>query len=71
MADGSLVASINDTPESETLFHLKDGQPPRKLGSTPRLISGNTVVRVTSDMKKAFVVTRDDRRDAWMSKVVR
>ena len=71
MDDGSLVAMINDTPESETLYHLKEGAPPRKIGSTPRLISSNAVVQVSSDMKKAFVITRDDRRDVWMSKVVK
>ena len=71
MDDGSLVAMINDTPESETLYHLKDGTPPRRIGSTPRLISNNAVVQVSGDMKKGFVITRDDRRDVWMSKVVR
>jgi hypothetical protein len=71
MDDGSLVAMINETPESETLYHLKEGAPPRRIGSTPRLISSNTILRVSSDMKKAFVITRDDRRDVWMSKVVK
>ena len=71
MDDGSMVAAINDTPESETLYHLKEGAPPRRIGSIPRLLSNNVVSRVSGDMKKVFVITRDDRRDVWMSKVVR
>ncbi len=71
MNDGSLVAAINDTPESETLFHLKEGQAPRKLGSAPRLISSNVTIVVSRDMKLASVITRDDHRDVWMSKVVK
>jgi hypothetical protein len=71
MYDGSLIAVVNDTPESETLYHLKEGVAPRRIGSTPRLISSNAIMRVSSDMKKAFVITRDDRRDVWMSTVVK
>lgn len=71
MNDGSLVGIINDTPESETMYHLKEGEPPRRLGSMPRLVSPNVVLRVSGDMKTVFVITRDDRRDVWMSKVVR
>ena len=71
LADGSLVVFINDTPESESLYHVKEGQPVRRLGSTPRLISRNSSVMISRDMKKTFVITRDDRRDVWMSKVVK
>ena len=69
--DGSLVVVINDTPESETLYHLKEGQPPRRIGSIPRLVSRTTQATISSDLRKVFVITRDDRRDVWMSKVVK
>jgi hypothetical protein len=71
MNDGSLVIAINDTPESETLWHWKEGQPIRRIGSTPRLLSSNITITVSGDLKNAFLVTRDDRRDIWMSKVVK
>jgi hypothetical protein len=71
MNDGSLVIAINDTPESETLWHWKEGQPIRRIGSTPRLLSTNITVTISGDLKNAFLVTRDDRRDIWMSKVVK
>ena len=68
MNDGSMIISLNDTQQSETLWHWKDGKI-KRLGSTPRLISGNTIVTVSGDMSNAFVVTFDDRRDAWLAKV--
>ena len=71
MADGSLIAIINDTPESETFYHIREGRPPTRLGSTPRLISQNITVSISRDLRRAFIITRDDRRDVWMSKVVR
>jgi hypothetical protein len=71
MNDGSLVMTINDTPESETLWHWKEGQPVRRIGSTQRLLSSNTVATASGDLKRVFLVTRDDRRDLWMSKVVK
>jgi hypothetical protein len=71
MNDGSLMIAINDTPESETLWRWSEGQPPRRIGSIPRLISNAVTATVSGDGKWAFVVTRDDRRDIWMSRVVR
>ncbi len=69
--DGDLAIGVNDTPESETLYRIRRGQPARRIGSTPRLISARTAVTISSDFKKAFVITREDRRDVWMAKVVR
>ena len=68
--DGSLLAIINDTQESETFYLLKKGKQPQRLGSTPRPIS-SAIVTVSKDLKRAFVITKDDRRDVWTSKVVR
>jgi hypothetical protein len=70
-SDGSLLAIINDTPESESFYLLPEGRPPRKLGSTQRPIPSTTTITVTADLKRAFVVTKDDRRDIYMSRVVR
>jgi serine/threonine protein kinase len=70
-SDGGLIAMLNDTPEAESFYLLREGQPPRKLGSTPRLIRRNLAVGVTADMKRAFIVTKDDRRDIFMSRVIR
>ncbi|HEX6573562.1 MAG TPA: serine/threonine-protein kinase [Gemmatimonadaceae bacterium] len=71
MNDGSLVVAINDTPESETLWHWKKGHPLRRLASTQRLISTNTTATLSGDMSKVFVVTFDDRRDVWLTRVVK
>jgi hypothetical protein len=71
MSDGSLMFSISDTPESQTLWQWKEGQPARRVGSIQRLLSTNISATVSGDGKWAFIVTRDDRRDIWMSKVVR
>ncbi len=71
LEDGSLLAAMNDTPESETFYRIREGDAPRRLGSTPRLISSITTVSMSGDLKRAFIVTRDDRRDVWVSKVTR
>jgi hypothetical protein len=71
LTDGSLMMIINDTPESQTLWHWKEGQSPRRIGSIQRLVSNSVTTTVSGDMKNAFLVTRDDRRDIWMSRVVR
>jgi hypothetical protein len=68
---GDLATWVNDTPESETLYRIHEGQPARRIGSTPRLISATTTITMSSDFKKAFVITREDRRDVWMARVVR
>ena len=68
--DGSLIMALNDTPESETLWQWKEGQPARKLGSIQRLLSTNVTATVSGDLKHVFLVTRDDRRDIWMGRVV-
>ncbi|MEO8575463.1 MAG: protein kinase [Gemmatimonadales bacterium] len=71
LTDGSLIGIISDTPESQTFYLLKEGVPARRLGSTQRPISPAFIVSVSGDLKRAFVITRDDRRDAYMSKVAR
>ena len=67
--DGSVAVLLNDTPDSETLYRVTPGRAPVRIGSTPRPVL--SVMTVSSDLKRAFVVTQDDRRDVWMSKVVR
>jgi hypothetical protein len=43
----------------------------RRIASTPRLLSNNVTLTVSEDLTKVFMVTRDDRRDIWMSRVVK
>jgi hypothetical protein len=69
--DGSVLVSVNDTPESVTLYRVRPGSSPERIGSTQRLIAPGVSLTVSSDMKRAFVITLDDRRDVWMSKVVK
>ena len=69
--DGSIGVILNDTPESATLYRVPPGGSPKRLGSTPRLISQGTTLSVSTDLRRAFLITPDDRRDIWMSRVVR
>ncbi|MEO7368878.1 MAG: hypothetical protein ABIZ36_13040, partial [Gemmatimonadaceae bacterium] len=69
--DGGLFITIDDTPESVTLYRMRQGGRVEKLGSTPRVVAQSTSVTVSSDLKRAFMISRDDRRDVWMSKVVK
>ena len=69
--NGDLALAVNDTPESVTIYRVTPGESVRRIGSTPRPIPRNTTVNVTRDLKRAFVITREDKRDVWMAKVVR
>jgi hypothetical protein len=69
--DGSVAVVINDTPQSQTLYRVKSGAPAERIGSTPKLIPSYSIWTVSTDLKRAFLVTIDDRRDIWTSKVVR
>jgi hypothetical protein len=71
LPDGNVVVVVNDTPESATIYRVKPGSPPERLGSTPRLIAPGVSLTMSSDLKRAFVITLDDRRDVWMSKVAK
>jgi hypothetical protein len=66
--DGSLLFSTGDTPESSTFYRARPGAKPVRIGSTPRPTESTSV---SSDEKRAIIITRDNRRDAWMMKVVR
>ncbi|MBA3559660.1 MAG: hypothetical protein H0W30_13820, partial [Gemmatimonadaceae bacterium] len=68
LEDGGLLIEIADTPESFTFYRTRPGGSVERIGSTPRPTS---TVSMSADQKRAFVITRDHRRDAWMSKVVR
>ena len=69
--DGTTLVAVNDTPESQTIYRVMTGGGVERIGSTPRLITPNVPMTASSDLKRAFVITRDDRRDVWMSKVVK
>jgi len=65
--DGSLLIDIRDTPESATLYRTRVGGKIERIGSAPRPMAG---FRVSRDLQRVLVITRDYRGDAWMSKVV-
>jgi serine/threonine protein kinase len=69
--DGGLLVTINDTPESVSFYRLRPDGKVSRLGSTPRVVDQNNFITASADMKKAFMISRDDRRDIWMNKVVR
>ena len=71
LRDGSVLVVLNDTPESESIYRVTPEKKVERIGSTPRLIAPNVSLTVSSDLKRAFLVTLDDRRDVWMSKVVK
>jgi hypothetical protein len=68
LQDGSLLIIVFDSLESATLYRARIGGPIERLGSVPRPVSR---VRVSNDLLRAVVSTREYRGDAWMSKVVR
>ena len=68
LEDGGLLIELADTPESFTFYRSRPGGSVERIGSTPRPTS---MVSASADLKRALVITRDHRRDAWMSKVVR
>jgi serine/threonine protein kinase len=69
--DGGLYITIGDTQESVSFYRMTPDGKVTKLGSTPRIVDQATSITASSDMKRAFLISRDDRRDVWMSKVVR
>ena len=68
LTGGSLALSLEAAKSSVALYRARPGAPLERLGSIPRSVSNFTV---SSDMKRAAVVTRDYHGDAWMSKVIR
>jgi hypothetical protein len=68
LSDGSVLLLVNDTPESATFYRAKFDGKVERLGSTPRPTSNITM---STDLKRAFAVTKDYRGDAWLSKVAR
>jgi eukaryotic-like serine/threonine-protein kinase len=68
LEDGGLLIEVADTPESFTFYRRRPDGSLERIGSTPRPTS---MVSTSADLKRALVITRDHRRDAWMSKVVR
>jgi hypothetical protein len=68
LKDGTLLLRLRDTPETYSLYHLLGPGRAEKIGSIPRTVSS---LSVSEDLKRAAVVVRDYRGDAWMSRVVR
>jgi hypothetical protein len=68
LKDGTFFLQLQDTPESSTLYHLLGPGRAVRLGAIPRAVSS---VSVSQDLKRAAIVVRDYRGDAWMSRVVR
>jgi serine/threonine protein kinase len=69
--DGGLFITVNDTQESASFFRFRPDGKVSKLGSTPRVVDRTTPITASTDMRRAFMISHDDRRDVWMSKVVR
>jgi hypothetical protein len=68
LQDGTILLLLGDTPETYSIYHLLGPGRAVKLGTIPQRVSS---VSVSKDLKRAAVVVRDHRGDAWMSQVVR
>jgi hypothetical protein len=66
--DGTLLVVFQEAPETYSVYHLLGPGRAEKLGVIPRRVSS---ISVSKDLKRAAVVVRDHRGDAWMSRVVR
>ena len=65
--DGTVLAVFQEAMETYSLYRLLSPERAEKLGTIPRRVSS---VSVSRDLKRAAVVVRDHRGDAWMSRVV-
>jgi hypothetical protein len=68
LVDGSVFLRISETAESATFYRATGPGQVERIGTSPRRLVG---VSVASDLKRATVVEREYRADAWMSEVVR
>jgi hypothetical protein len=67
-ADGTALVLLARAEDAYTFIKLLGPGQSRVVGTPPRLLDGVTFSR---DMKRAAVVERDYRADAWMSTVIR
>ena len=68
LEDGSFLLRLHDTQETYSLYHLLGPRRFVKLGAIPGKVSS---LSVSGDLKRAAVVVREYRGDAWMTRVVR
>ena len=68
MDDGGILLVLFDTPESISFYRVGREGSQVRIGSMPRPMAGVTVSR---DLKRAVVMSKDYKGDAWISKVVR
>ena len=68
LPDGSILLDIWETQETVTAFRVRGPGQSERLGTVPRPV---TSFRVSRDLRRAAVVTREYHGDAWMSRVVR
>jgi hypothetical protein len=66
--DGSIAVQVRESQGSLTIFRLRGPGRIERLGTIPRTVNA---VRISIDLKRAVVVTRDYHGDAWMNDVVR
>ncbi len=66
--DGSVLFQFRPTQESIALIQLRGPGQLMRLGTIPRPVAG---VSVSGDLKRALIVERSYRGDAWMSRIVR
>jgi hypothetical protein len=66
--DGSLLLALRDTPESASFYLMKAGAAVKRIGAIPRT---QTSLSVSRDLKRAVLITRDYKGDAWVSRVIR
>jgi hypothetical protein len=68
LPDGSVVFAVWPTQESEVLYRVRGPGELQRLGAVPRPVVG---LGFSDDLKRATVMERSYRGDAWMSNVVR
>jgi hypothetical protein len=66
--DGSFGMRLADTPDFMSLYQITTAGAVKKLGSIPRAVTGASL---TNDGAHAVIMTREDRGDAWLARVVK
>jgi hypothetical protein len=68
LPDGSILFSVQETQQTVTLYRLRGPGRIERLGTIPRAVK---FLDVANDLRRATVVTQEDRGDAWMYTVVK
>ena len=68
LADGAVLFTPWDTPESIVFYRVPTAGKLERLGKVPRSVAG---VSVSDDLKRAAVLEADYHGDAYMSRIIR